>query len=257
MSDILIPKILVIIKFNNNIPDIIKILPRTTLFLYLYNYINSKLKTYYSSNKDYNIILKYSENNIKIKWNDIIGIFYDTLFTYNGKNKKIILNCEFDNNKIEYPINNINFILQQILKFGLASIKKSVKFFMNLSHDEINNYILFCNSENTVNIQEMFFEMYKKICKESGDFYIPLVFINKTKAYYYLYKYECKGETLNDILNTKQNFNTNNKKIIVNGIDFNIIKDINLQDIILNLISTNFYIHICYYEYCEILLSDI
>jgi hypothetical protein len=49
-------KVLVMINFKKDLPNIIKILPRTTLFLFLFNFINNKIKIFYDTKKNSDII---------------------------------------------------------------------------------------------------------------------------------------------------------------------------------------------------------
>ena len=234
--------VLIIVDFNKDLANIIKILPRTTLFLFLFNFINKKIKIYYDTKKNSNIMLTC--NNIQIRWNYIIGVMYDNMCDNHLK-----LSCNFEiDGKIDFPIENSNFMTQQILKYGLASIHKSTKSFFNLCVDDINNYNDFCIS-STFNLekQQKFFSLVKKIYENNNNtINIPLLFRNNEKLSYYLIKYNNNTETLYEIIK-KTNFDMENNNLIINGINLNNLKNIPIEYALLNMVSTDFYIHIIYY----------
>lgn len=241
----------IIISFKKDLPNIIKILPRTTLFLFLFNFINNKIKIFYETQKNSNIILLH--DNMQIRWNYIIGVIHDV---FHDNCLELICNFEIDG-KLDFPIDNCNFMTQQILKYGLASIHKSTKSFLNLSVDDVSNYNNFCmleifNSEK----QQKFFSLVKKIYeKNNNEINIPLLFRNNNNLLYCLIKYdnnnngdnkEEKEETLYEIIK-KTNFDIENNILMINGIQLDNLKNVPIGYALHNLVSTDFYIHIIYH----------
>lgn len=235
-------KVLVMINFKKDLPNIIKILPRTTLFLFLFNFINNKIKIFYDTKKNSDII--FFCNEMRIRWNFIIGAIHD-----NFRDNYLELSCDFEiGGKSDFPIENCNFMTQQILKYGLASIHKSTKSFFNLCVDDINNYNDFCvlSAFNPEKQQKFFFLVKKIYEKNNNNINIPLLFRNNENLSYYLIKYENDAETLYEIIK-KTNFDIENNNLIINGMELDNLKNIPIDYALLNMVSTDFYIHIIYH----------
>ncbi len=252
--------ILLIINFNNNftkyIHPIMIFVSRTSLILGILQYIRNILQKNEKFDETDNIKLYF--DNIEISWYLPIGVLFDI-----AKCKYLNLICEKTKytNIFDAPIDNDNtkFIIQQRLKHGLGMILNSLKFFMELKVQEVENYIAYVLSiKSNDELQNNFYDLIEKIyainnIKKYNVIRIPIALHIKHKTIFYMSELsedELNNNTLKDIIwksGISNEILQNKENMIINGITFEGWKNIPILWAIKNMCYCDLFLHIIFY----------
>jgi len=205
----------IIVNIENKIT---KLLSRNCFFLNIYLLIGANIKTkMYCDGKE-------------VFWNNIVGDY--------EKEGIVDIKCDLNNDDKE---ENINFIIQQLFKFGLATVRNSLRLFMKISNVEIEDYIKLClNIDYTKDDYYRFINLKKKIFEyeKNEDIYIPIVIITKCKNYIYKKEKYYEEKILENYLGNICDKST------INGISYGNIKKVPINYIITHFIHFDLYLHV-------------